>query len=183
MGLLTCSVEIKAYYPANATYFNYFSPGLVESMTAALNNLERFLALEGPYDGFLAFSQGTILVATYLLRHSMLYPAASLPVKCVIFLSGNIPLDPAALQRGEVRQLDPKKDLMALRLPTAHIWGSNDKMYPGKSESLYGLCPEEERSKFCHEEGHDIPSARAKEAVLGAVRAIRRTVDRATVAQ
>lgn len=152
-------------------------------MTTALDNLDKFLALEGPYDGFLAFSQGTVLAATYLLRHTMLHPTAPLPAKCAIFLSGNIPLDPAALQRGEARQLDPKKDGVVLRLPTAHIWGLNDKLYPGTSETLYGLCKEEEKSKFCHEEGHDIPSARAKEAVLGAARVIRRTVDRAMTAQ
>ncbi|MCJ1380727.1 hypothetical protein MMC17_003835 [Xylographa soralifera] len=174
--------EIQAYYPPTAAYFNYFSPGSVESIKAALNDLGKFLAIEGPYDAFLGFSQGSVLAATYILHHSMLHPTAPLPVRCALFLSGNRPLDPAALQRGEARQLDPEKDGIVLRLPTVHIWGFNDKLYPGTSESLYGLCKEEERSKFCHQEGHDIPSARAKDAVLGAARAIRRMVDIATIA-
>lgn len=92
-------------------------------------------------------------------------------------------MDPAALEEDELRPLNVERDGVLLGLPTAHIWGRNDKLWPGSSELLSGLCEERVRSVFVHDEGHDVPSARSKEAVLGAVRAIRRTLDRALSAQ
>ena len=89
-----------------------------------------------------------------------------------------------SLARGERRLLEPEElEWPKLRLPTAHIWGRNDTLWPGTSEVLFKLCEEGERTVFIHEEGHDIPGARAKEAVQGSLRAIRRTVDAALMKQ
>ncbi|SLM36796.1 Serine hydrolase FSH [Lasallia pustulata] len=174
--------EIKAYYPETDSYFNYFdwSPG---TMRTALDQLESFIALEGPYDGVIGYSHGGALAATFLIKHSRLHPGAPPPFKCAIFLSGGIPMDPDALEKDEVRPLDGARDGALLALPTANIWGRNDQLWPGTSEVLSGLCEEVARSVFVHDEGHDVPSARAKDAVLGAVKSIRRTVDRALSVQ
>ena len=88
------------------------------------------------------------------------------------------------LAKGERKLLEPEElEVPRLRLPTAHIWGKNDTLWPGTSEVLCELCEEGERTVFVHEEGHDIPGARAKEAVQGSLRAIRRTVDNALMRQ
>ncbi len=88
------------------------------------------------------------------------------------------------LAKGDRRLLEPNESSAPfLRLPTAHVWGRNDTLWPGSSEVLCELCEEGERSAFVHDEGHDIPGTRAKEAVQGSVRAIRRTVDRALIKQ
>lgn len=152
-------------------------------MKTALDQLSNFIALEGPYDGVIGYSHGGALAATYLIRHSRLYPGSPLPFKCAIFLSGGIPMDPDALEKDEVKPLHVARDGTLLTLPTANIWGRNDQLWPGTSEILCGLCDEGTRSVFVHDEGHDVPSARAKDAVLGAVMSIRRTVDRALNAQ
>lgn len=180
---LTAGVEIRAYYPETDTYFNYFDYKSTSSMRTALVQLGTYIALEGPYDGVLAYSHGAGLAATYIIQQAQLHPTLPPPFKCAIFLSGGIPVDPLALDRDEVRPLEPAKDGKLLKLPTAHIWGSNDDLYPNTSSVLSKLCDDGMKFVFVHEEGHDIPNARAEKAVLGAVQVIRRTVDRALTAQ
>lgn len=151
-------------------------------MKTALAQLATYIELEGPYDGVLAYSHGAALAATYIIQQAQLHPTLPPPFKCAIFLSGGIPLDSFALDRDEIRWLEPLKDRKPLKLPTAHIWGSNDKLYPDTSSVLSKLCEDGMKFEFLHEEGHDIPNARAEGALLGAAQVIRRTVDRALTA-
>ncbi len=181
--LLTDPPEIKEYYPDTDTCFGYFDPQSTISMRAALAQLAAYITLEGPYDGVLAYSHGAALAATYIIHQAQLHPTSPPPFKCAIFLSGGIPPDPAALDNHELRLLDPAKDGKPLKLSTAHIWGANDNLYPGTSAILSQLCDDEMRCMSIHEGGHDVPNARANEAVLDAAKAIRRTVDRALTAQ
>ncbi|MCJ1263261.1 hypothetical protein MMC22_003131 [Lobaria immixta] len=174
--------EIKAFYPDADTYFSYFDLQSTASMRTALAQLTTYIALEGPYDGVLAYSHGAVFAATYMIQQAQLHPMSPPPFKCAIFLSGGIPADHLGLERDELRLLDPK-DGKPLKLPTAHIWGANDELYPGTSAILSDLCDEKMRWVFVHEEGHDVPSARAKDAILGAARVIRRMVDMALAAQ
>lgn len=125
----------------------------------------------------LAYSQGATLAAMFLIQHAEKYPFSALPFRCAIFISGGIPADPTALEKGEIRFLHQERNGELLKLPTAHIWGRNDNLWPGTSQILSGLCEVSSRFIFVHDEGHDVPSARSREAVLGAVRAIRRTID------
>ena len=134
-------------------------------------------------DDVLAYSHGAGLAATYIIQQAQLHSTLPPPFKCAIFLSGGFPVDPLALDRDEVRPLEPAKDGKLLKLPTAHIWGSNDDLYPKTCSLLSKLCDDGMKFVFVHEEGHDIPNARAEKAVLGAVQVIRRTVDRALTAQ
>ncbi|KAF7595542.1 hypothetical protein BBP40_005577 [Aspergillus hancockii] len=175
--------ELWAFFPSNETYYNYFSIESTESILDALDNLSKFIDIEGPYDGVIAFSMGAALAATYLIQQAMRHPEKPLPFKCAIFLSGGAPLDPLALERGEVRTLAAKVHGSQLLpgFPTAHIWGRNDDLWGDRSKTLYELCDPKERTMFLHEEGHAVPGAKAKEALLGSVRAIRRTVGRAVM--
>lgn len=88
-----------------------------------------------------------------------------------------------ALDKDEIKLMDPKNQEMRLRLPTANIWGRNDEFWPGTSEVLSSLCEAADNAVFLHDGGHNVPNAGAKDAVLGAVKAIRRTVDKALLAQ
>ncbi|KAK6814327.1 hypothetical protein RU639_009940 [Aspergillus parasiticus] len=176
--------ELEAFFPTNGDYYDYFSFESADSVQKALDDLASFLETEGPYDGLIAFSLGGALASTYLIREARRHPEKPLPFKCAIFLSGGAPLDPVALERGEVSLLD---DTVAgnqvLRgLPTVHIWGSNDKLWGDRSERLYALCDPHERTMVLHEDGHAVPGVRAKEALLRSVRAIRRTVGRVAMA-
>ncbi|KAF2490387.1 hypothetical protein BU16DRAFT_470549 [Lophium mytilinum] len=167
--------ETKSYYPDADAHFNYFDLDSVESMQRALKQLDDYVELEGPYDGVIAYSHGAALVATYIAAHTR--P----PFKCAIFISGARPADPTVLQRGELRLLNAEQDGVLLHLPTAHIWGTNDSLYPDTSQYLSQLCDSESRAVFLHEEGHNVPGGKAREAVLGASKAIRRTMDKAMV--
>lgn len=149
-------------------------------MSKALEDLRMFLKLEGLYDGVIAFSQGACLVATYITQQRLQNPQEPLPFKCVVFFSGGIPLDPQVLELGKAQQLsktDSDRYLMA-GLPTAHIWGRNDTLWPGTSEVLYALSDPQLSSVCLHDEGHTIPAARSKNTVSEAVKVIRRTVNR-----
>lgn len=102
-----------------------------------------------------------------------------------MFFSGGIPLILGEEEGGydSVRFANRENDGVLLALPTANIWGRNDRLWPGTSELLNSLCEEEMRSVFIHEGGHEIPGVRTKDDVLGAVKAIRRAVDRALTVQ
>lgn len=152
-------------------------------MSQALAQLAHYISEEGPFDGVLGFSQGAILAATYLIQFRLDYPSIPLPFKCAIFFSGGIPVDPQALDQGELSHIDPKVAGPLLRLPTANIWGRNDMVWPESSEVLCALCEDLNKNVYIHDEGHDIPGARAKEAVQGSVRAIRRAIDQALMMQ
>jgi predicted esterase len=154
-----------------------------KSLSKALVDLDEFITKDGPYDGAIAFSQGGVLVATYLIQKARLYPHEPLPFKCAIFLSGGIPWDPHSLGNDYIapRQLRAETDgnTILAGFPTAHIWGRNDESWPGTSEVLCQLCDPMLRNEFIHDEGHAIPTASARDTVLGSVRVIRRTVQAA----
>ncbi|KAJ5721629.1 uncharacterized protein N7483_009563 [Penicillium malachiteum] len=183
-GILPASLapELVGIFPLEGAYYDYFSHESAESVNKALDDLSQFIALEGPYDGIIAFSIGAALSATYLIRERITNPDKPLSFKCAIFLCGGAPLDPNALARGEVSLLDPVPGRPFLSgLPTAHIWGRNDTLWGYRSERLSSVCDPEEQTIFLHDEGHAVPGARAKDALLNSVRAIRRTVGRAVL--
>ncbi|KAH8426119.1 uncharacterized protein LDX57_003861 [Aspergillus melleus] len=176
--------ELRAFFPTSQTYFDYFSVESADSVRKALEDLSRFIEVEGPYDGIMAFSMGGSLAATYLVQQAIRHPERPLPFKCAIFLSGANPIDPIGLEDGQVRLLNPELDgdQLLAGFPTAHIWGRADKEYCQGSEALFALCDPKERTVFLHEEGHTVPGARAKEELLASVRVIRRTIGRAVMA-
>lgn len=141
------------------------------------------MELDGPYDGLIGFSLGCSLGASWLIRELTLRPHEPLSIKCAIFFSGIRPVDTIALDRGEICFLEPPADGSPLLrgFPTAHIWARNDHWAEG-SEKLCSMCDQSERTVFLHGEGHSVPGARAKDALLGSVQAIRRTVAKATTA-
>lgn len=155
----------------------------MESCRKALNDLDAYIATEGPFDAVLAFSQGAALAATLIVRKFNEDPRRQHvdPVfKCAVFLSGGVPCDPAALLHDEVRILDVGSDGEVIPVPTAHIWGLNDLPWPPK---LSELCVTQGRTVFIHDGGHEVPGSRSKEAVTGTVHAIRRTIDKALYKQ
>ncbi|KAH8690542.1 serine hydrolase FSH [Talaromyces proteolyticus] len=183
-GTLPASLapELHQFFPIDGSYFEYFDFYSGDTIHKALNNLGSFLELEGPYDGVIAFSQGATLVATYLMRQALKSPQKPLPFQCAVFFCGGMPFDPKALECGEIKQLSKEDgDKLLPGFPTAHIWGRNDNVWPGTSEVLHALCDPKVSTMFLHDEGHSIPGGRAKYAVFGAVKAIRRTLDRVSL--
>ena len=173
-------LDIRAYYPSNDAYYQYYDYKSASSVSNAVSQLEIYINEEGPFDGIIGYSQGASLAATYLLKCCQDHPSQPLPVKCAVFISGGC-FDPQSLKSDDLQWIDAKEPL--LNLPTAHIWGRNDTVWPGSAEGLYVACHEPLRQMYVHDEGHNIPGAGAKEAVQGSVRAIRRTIDQGLLAQ
>lgn len=170
--------ELKAYYPSSVQTYNYCDTNDPASMLQALEQLHTFVLLEGPFDGVIAYSHGAGFAATYIIQQALMQPS-TVPFKCAIFFSAARAADPVCLPTGSLRFLDAKTDGVRINIPTAHIWGSNDTLHPGTSDYVRELSAAEMREEVVHEEGHDIPGGKARAAVLGIAKAIRRTVARA----
>ena len=119
---------------------------------------------EGPFDGILGFSQGGQLATTLLIRHAYLLSSGVVPspdpvanLKCIILLCGTRPYDFKALGSGAVRLLDPAVDGEPLKIPSAHVWGENDRDWPAHGTMLASLFPVDVRACFAHSSGHQVP--------------------------
>ena len=177
---LKLDAEIASYFPANDNYYGYFDPYAPKTFTKALDDLEAFIARDGPFDGVLAYSHGAQLTAAMLGRLRSRDPFAQ-PFSCAVFISGGIPYEFACDDVKELRYVDPVRSGVLVHIPTANIWGKNDVSYPGTSEVLSKLCRPEWNTTFVHTGGHNIPSSKAKSDLIGSVKAIRRTIDRALI--
>ena len=172
---------------ADSTSQAYFDPAGPKSCRNALAQLATYLELEGPFDGVLAFSQGAVLAATLLVQAAQNAPhrpvRRNYGLKCAVFISGGPPADPSALGHDDVKVLSAETVGEIIQLPTAHIWDPNDTMMPGSSAELSKLCSGALKSESLHNLGHEVPGPRSQEALNEAVHAVRRTVERAALAQ
>lgn len=159
-------------------FYSYADTSSASSITQALDELESYIESEGPYDGVMAFSQGSGIAATLMARKMAEDPmgqALSPLFRCAIFFSGIPAADPEALLRHEVAIL--KREV--IEIPTTHIWGSNDDKIYGFD--LNNVCKAGARGTFIWNGGHSIPGFKNKEALTGAVEVIRRTIHEASV--
>ncbi|RFU73356.1 hypothetical protein TARUN_8878 [Trichoderma arundinaceum] len=178
-------------------FFGWFDEPITEAQSQELLlGLVDFIAANGPFQGLMGFSEGG-MVAAMLLAEDAREPFADF--RCGIFLSTGPTLDPAGIREEPVtlRCLDPAVDGVVIRVPTAHIVGSNEpfarllKLSPladllsgmGDPEKLhqrlFQLCDDKERELFAHQLGHEVPGARSPEGLSGALSVIERTIERA----
>jgi hypothetical protein len=152
------------------------------SSLKAIDELDAYIAAEGPYDGVIAFSQPATLVITLMIRKFKEDPEgqrADPLFKCAVFFSpAMMPVDYKALQVGEFHTLNFATDGEIIDIPTAHIWGSGDQWAATGSE-LSRMCKANVRSVFIHDGGHEVPGPGSKVAVTSTVNVIRRAVDTA----
>ena len=178
---LTSFKGLSALISPDTECFTYADGDSVESCTQALTDLDEYIEDNGPYDGVLAFSNGAGLAATLLIfqeRKQSTQLSAPPLFKCAIFFCGGVPADPNdMLEKKELRRLAPE-DGVQTRIPTAHIWGRNDMIYPTFGPVLRSLCQKDLREEYVHNGGHDIPSS-DKLAVANSVRVIKKTIDKA----
>ncbi|KAE9365742.1 hypothetical protein N431DRAFT_445996 [Stipitochalara longipes BDJ] len=159
---LTFSTGLSALVSPDIECFTYADETSVTSCIQALTDLEEYIEENGPYDGVMAFSSGAGLAATLLIlqerRHST--HNSALPMfKCAIFFCGGVPADPnVMLEQNEISILTPE-DGVLIKIPTAHIWGANDMLYPNFGPVLRSLCQKNIREEYIHGGGHEIPSS------------------------
>lgn len=172
--------EIALHSSDSDDYFAYFDPQTPTTFVTALDNLEAFISQNGPYDAVLAYSHGAQLVASMLARLHTRSPLAQ-PFKCAVFLSGGIPYELVTLSSGveKISFISPEERESLIHIPTANIWGGRDVLYPGHSKVLSKLCRADWNTEFVHTGGHEIPGAKTKNDLLGCVKAIQKTMDKA----
>ena len=90
-------------------------------------------------------------------------------------LNGNAPLASAT---PDLQTLYKGAEL--IHIPTAHIYGANDTEHPQCGPPFRQACRSDVREEFVHSCQHRLPGASASEDIAGVVRAIRRTVQRAS---
>lgn len=176
---------------ANETYFAYFDANEAAGTgTAALAQLDTYLAAEGPFDALLGFSAGATLIATWLaMRHSE--PQGSkkyCSIRCAVLFSAIGVYDAESLARGHVRLVqsagDEEEDRGSgdhkplIGVPTAHIWGREDSL-AAEAAGVTALCEADGREVYIHRGGHEIPGVKDRQGVKAVVKIIRRTIARA----
>ncbi|PQE25647.1 serine hydrolase FSH protein [Rutstroemia sp. NJR-2017a BBW] len=178
---LILRAEIKPFFASADKYYRYYD-GNADSILRALSQLSHFISEEGPFDGVIGFSQGATLLATYLVLVNKQQPEAPVPFRCAIFLSATRPFDTQALTTGQLKYVEQTAEAEPLiRLPTTHIWGVKDIENRDDSEQLSMLCDEAQREEVKHDGGHEIPGARAQSDLQNCVKAIRRTIELASI--
>ena len=158
--------------------FAYYEPHSGSSFRKAVHDLQTYIVEEGPFDGIIAFSQGTSLAAALLLELQNGAANGEGPrpqlLSCAVFLSGRLPYIDAG--NTEAQSTFCMKDAV-IKIPTAHIWGASDDLEPGQSQALTRLCSADDMVTFVHQGGHEIPGSGSQEALTGSVRAMRRVLD------
>lgn len=154
-----------------------------------LDTLETYVTDEGPFDGVMAFSEGAGLAAMLIIRRAQRQERVTAQqqprplFRCAIFFAGAVPVDTAELERGKIQLLDHASDGELIAIPTAHVWGKNDKEYPTFGPVLSRMCKADLRSVFIHEGGHEVLGPNPQTALVGTVQVIRRTIAAALDAQ
>ncbi|KAJ5628129.1 hypothetical protein N7490_010357 [Penicillium lividum] len=137
--------------------FAICDPASPSSCLEAMENIERYIAAEGPFDGIMTFSQGTSIALGWLIKRQLEAKGGEpwpLPFKIAYMYS-------------------PTFEGL-LDFPTAHIWGSADKDQ-AMAEMLSNACVADKRSVFVHTRGHEIP------ADINTVISMAKTINRAIV--
>ncbi|KAI1355426.1 serine hydrolase-domain-containing protein [Xylaria sp. FL0043] len=139
---------VEALSSPGHDFYAFYDPADMATLQIAMDQLDRYIASEGPFDGVMGFSAGCVLAALYLLRKQQQQPPA-FPFKCAIFLS-------CAEIRQELRYVGADAVCNPIRVPTAHVWGSNDATAPSGGQDLFEICDAETRLVLIHDGGHEV---------------------------
>lgn len=134
--------------PGHESYAFFDPQDLPNTLQLAIDQLDNYVSLEGPFDAIMGFSAGAVLAAIYMLQK--VRKSEPVPFRCAIFLS-------SADIAGELRCLGLSNTEDLIRVPTAHIWGLHDDTAPNCGENLSNICDPTNRLVFVHDGGHELP--------------------------
>jgi hypothetical protein len=132
--------------------FQWYDHNSAESVSNAISDLLAYIAVEGPFDGVMGFSQGASLAAMILAL-----PEFPGPFAFGVCICSGLPFSVDVLGDGIVRACDPSIDTDMINVPTAHIVGAQDasKEY---GMVVFGICSKDLRVLYEHSAGHEIPT-------------------------
>ena len=181
--LLTgATLGVEDLVPSSEGYFAFYDPESPSSVLSALDDLEEYVAQEGPFDGIMGFSQGAALAAMLIIRqNSSIHGESDTPFQVGVFICAAIPHKEAALRSGVVEYLDPAVDGQPVKVPTANIIGNKDP-HVINGVTLGHLCQERGKVVFDHGGGHEIPR-QPKEITAEIAQAILDTIQKSLFVQ
>jgi hypothetical protein len=98
-------------------------------------------------------------------------PKVTHPFRCAVFLSGRLPHIDAG---DNLQTYGPFASGRTINVPTAHLWGANDKIEPDQHLALSKICKEQQRYIFVHSGEHEVPGRKDKESLIISVQTIKR---------
>lgn len=120
---------------------------------------------EGPFDGIIAFSEGTAVAADVILHQARV--GSTNPFRCAVFFCGAPPWD---YERQKYLLADENGERIAV--PTVSVVGAKDMWKPA-GMALFDVCEGEGRVLVEHPGGHVVPrSLMSMKAMVGAVRKV-----------
>ncbi|KAL9089977.1 MAG: hypothetical protein Q9165_005506 [Trypethelium subeluteriae] len=157
-------------------------PATPAAVQQTVDDLDAYIAAEGPFDAVMGFSQGAKMAATYIvhkIRQDPQQQRMQPTFKCAVFFSGSPPLDLVALQQGSARTMDSEIDGEVIHIPTVHFWGATESDDPTCGPTLNYLCNAKMRHTIIHAGGHEVPGPKDKTSFVAGVEAIRQAIGQA----
>ncbi|KAJ5895850.1 uncharacterized protein N7473_005249 [Penicillium subrubescens] len=136
-GILPSGVEEGLEGVVDGPFYSHYprDPVLPSAqLTEAFEHIQRAIDNEGPFDAVMGFSQGAALAAALIAHHTKTNPTAPPIFRAAVFLCGGLPWESSGMVR-----LAPQQDTWPINIPTAHVVGKLDPLYP-ESMKLYALC-------------------------------------------
>lgn len=166
-------LDVEALSTPGSSCYAFYNPEDLSSLRNSINQLNEYVLAEGPFDAVMGFSGGAVLAAMYLMEQQLRQDRgdvkAELPFKCGIFLASASCRSEASVLGTDVQEVD--KGL--IRIPTVHIWGSNDMVAPTGGEDLSKMCDPAQRTTLVHDGRHEVPR---KNHLTESVHVIRRAL-------
>lgn len=145
-----------------------------ETWNKALDDLDHYLDLEGPFDGIIGVSQGAALAATFLTS-VMFRKTTKRDLKTVILFSCEVVVDPTALLHGAVQPLKLREHEL-VNIASAHFRTSADMDLCIGSEQARLLFTRGLREELMYEGGPGIPKTMSRTLANKMAQIMRRAI-------
>ncbi|KAJ5484809.1 hypothetical protein N7539_004797 [Penicillium diatomitis] len=147
-------------------------PGI--QLAEAFEHVQRAIKREGPFDAVMGFSQGAALAAALIAHDAKENPSGPPLFRAGVFICSASPWESSGLER-----IESKPDTWAIIVPTAHIVGNLDSLYP-ESMKLYSICEPSKAALWDTGSKHMIPFDQKNNQAM--VRVIEETIAKAAKA-
>ncbi|KAJ5203744.1 uncharacterized protein N7498_004623 [Penicillium cinerascens] len=173
-GKMDAAVESELEGVVDGPFYNHYprDPTLPSAhLVEAFEHIRNLIITKGPFDAVMGFSQGGALAAALIAHHSKTHPSEPPLFRAAVFICSGAPWESAGLA-----YISPQPDTYSIAIPTAHIVGKTDPLYP-ESMKLYGLCEPSKAAFYDHGSKHMVPFD--KENTEQMTRVIEQTVAKA----
>ncbi|KAJ6113329.1 hypothetical protein N7523_006646 [Penicillium sp. IBT 18751x] len=153
-GKLDAAVESELEGVVDGPFYNHYprEPALPGArLNEAFEHVLNIIATQGPFDAVMGFSQGAALASALIAHQAKAHPEQPPPFRAAVFICGAAPWESAGL-----KHITSQPDTYAINIPTAHIVGKMDSLYPD-SMKLYKLCEPSKAAFYDHGSKHMVP--------------------------